>query len=37
MRAGAIVQQGAVAELERAPADPFVTKFIGAQRRGFGA
>jgi osmoprotectant transport system ATP-binding protein len=37
MRAGAIVQQGAVAELERAPADEFVTRFIGAQRRGFGA
>ncbi|HTJ46833.1 MAG TPA: ATP-binding cassette domain-containing protein [Kofleriaceae bacterium] len=37
MRAGAIVQSGAVSELERAPADPFVTKFIGAQRRGFGA
>jgi osmoprotectant transport system ATP-binding protein len=37
MRAGAIVQAGAVGELERAPADPFVTKFIGAQRRGFGA
>jgi osmoprotectant transport system ATP-binding protein len=37
MRAGAIVQQGAVAELERAPADDFVTRFIGAQRRGFGA
>ncbi|MCE9574284.1 MAG: ATP-binding cassette domain-containing protein [Deltaproteobacteria bacterium] len=36
MRAGAIVQAGAVADLERAPADEFVTRFLRAQRRGFG-
>ena len=33
LRAGKIVQQGALADLVRAPADPFVTRFINAQRR----
>ena len=33
MRAGRIVQQGAVEELIRAPVDPFVTSFVRAQRR----
>ncbi|KFA90960.1 ATP-binding cassette domain-containing protein [Archangium violaceum] len=32
MREGRIVQQGPLAELERAPADPFVTRFFQAQR-----
>lgn len=32
MRDGAIVQQGSLAELVTAPADPFVAKFINAQR-----
>jgi osmoprotectant transport system ATP-binding protein len=32
MRDGAVVQQGTLAELVTAPADPFVTKFINAQR-----
>ncbi len=32
LRAGRIVQQGRVEELVSAPADPFVTKFINAQR-----
>jgi len=31
-RAGRVVQRGALAELMRAPADPFVTQFIEAQR-----
>jgi osmoprotectant transport system ATP-binding protein len=34
MRDGAIVQEGPMAELESAPADPFVTRFIHAQRSG---
>jgi osmoprotectant transport system ATP-binding protein len=29
---GRIVQQGTLADLVRAPADPFVTRFINAQR-----
>ena len=33
LRAGKIVQRGAFAELINAPADPFVTQFINAQRR----
>lgn len=33
LRAGRIVQRGAFAELMNAPADPFVTQFINAQRR----
>jgi osmoprotectant transport system ATP-binding protein len=32
MRDGAIVQQGSLVELVTAPADPFVAKFINAQR-----
>jgi osmoprotectant transport system ATP-binding protein len=32
LRAGKIVQQGALADLVQAPADPFVTRFINAQR-----
>ena len=32
MRDGAVVQEGPMAELESAPADPFVTRFIQAQR-----
>ena len=32
MREGVIVQQGSLAELVRMPADPFVGKFINAQR-----
>jgi osmoprotectant transport system ATP-binding protein len=32
MQAGRIVQQGSLGELARSPADPFVTRFIGAQR-----
>jgi osmoprotectant transport system ATP-binding protein len=32
LRDGAVVQQGSMAELMRAPADPFVEKFITAQR-----
>jgi osmoprotectant transport system ATP-binding protein len=32
LRDGAIVQAGTLAELVRAPADPFVTRFINAQR-----
>jgi osmoprotectant transport system ATP-binding protein len=32
MRDGAIVQMGTLAELVRTPADPFVTRFINAQR-----
>jgi len=35
MREGRIVQQGPLAELERAPADPFVTRFFQAQRLPF--
>jgi osmoprotectant transport system ATP-binding protein len=33
IRAGKIVQQGKLADLVRAPAEPFVTRFINAQRR----
>jgi osmoprotectant transport system ATP-binding protein len=33
LRAGKIVQQGALVDLVQAPADPFVTRFINAQRR----
>ncbi|HLJ98087.1 MAG TPA: ATP-binding cassette domain-containing protein [Gemmataceae bacterium] len=32
LRAGKIVQQGTLADLLQAPADPFVTRFINAQR-----
>jgi osmoprotectant transport system ATP-binding protein len=32
LRAGRIVQRGALADLLRAPAEPFVTQFINAQR-----
>jgi osmoprotectant transport system ATP-binding protein len=32
LRAGRIVQAGAFAELVRAPAEPFVARFVGAQR-----
>jgi len=32
LRAGHVVQRGPLAELVRAPADPFVTRFIEAQR-----
>src|SRR5215468_827030 len=32
LRAGRIVQQGTLADLMNAPADPFVTRFINAQR-----
>ncbi|MDH3241406.1 MAG: ATP-binding cassette domain-containing protein [Alphaproteobacteria bacterium] len=32
LRAGRIVQQGGIEELSAAPADPFVTRFIEAQR-----
>jgi osmoprotectant transport system ATP-binding protein len=34
-RAGRIVQQGTLDDLERAPVDPFVTQFIQAQQRPF--
>ena len=33
MREGRIVQQGRARELVAAPADPFVTRFVEAQRR----
>ena len=33
MRAGTIVQKGRVADLVRTPAEPFVTRFVAAQRR----
>jgi osmoprotectant transport system ATP-binding protein len=33
LREGQVVQQGTLAELEARPADPFVTRFIQAQRR----
>jgi osmoprotectant transport system ATP-binding protein len=32
MREGRVVQEGGLAELARAPADPFVTRFLHAQR-----
>jgi osmoprotectant transport system ATP-binding protein len=32
LRAGKVLQQGALADFVRAPADPFVTRFINAQR-----
>jgi osmoprotectant transport system ATP-binding protein len=32
MRDGRVVQQGSLADLEARPADPFVTRFIQAQR-----
>lgn len=35
LREGRIVQQGPLSELERAPADPFVTRFFQAQRLPF--
>ena len=33
MRGGRVVQQGRVEDLVRAPADPFVTRFVAAQPR----
>ena len=36
LRAGHVVQRGPLAELVRAPADPFVTQFIDAQRAPLG-
>lgn len=33
LREGRVVQEGALGELARAPADPFVTRFLHAQRR----
>ena len=36
LRAGRVVQRGPLAELVRAPADPFVTQFIEAQRAPLG-
>ena len=32
MREGSIVQRGSLQELVKEPADPFVTRFINAQR-----
>ncbi len=32
LREGRVVQEGTLAELEARPADPFVTRFIQAQR-----
>jgi osmoprotectant transport system ATP-binding protein len=37
LREGRVVQQGALDELIRAPADPFVTRFVQAQRPPLGA
>jgi len=37
MRAGRIVQEGPLRELIEHPSDPFVTRFIDAQRSGFEA
>ena len=37
MRDGAIVQTGTLNDLVRSPADPFVTRFINAQRAPFDA
>ncbi|HSP80213.1 MAG TPA: ATP-binding cassette domain-containing protein [Myxococcaceae bacterium] len=37
LREGRIVQEGPLSELERAPADPFVTRFFQAQRLPFEA
>jgi osmoprotectant transport system ATP-binding protein len=36
LRDGQIVQQGTLAELTQTPADPFVTRFINAQRANMG-
>jgi len=36
MRDGAVVQDGTFADLERSPADPFVTRFFEAQHRPLG-
>jgi osmoprotectant transport system ATP-binding protein len=36
MRDGRIVQQGSAADLVERPADPFVTKFVNAQRGPLG-
>jgi osmoprotectant transport system ATP-binding protein len=36
LREGRIVQQGTIDDLLRRPADPFVTVFVNAQRRGVG-
>ncbi len=35
MRAGRVVQSGTISDLTRRPADPFVTRFINAQRAGW--
>ena len=32
MRDGALIQRGSFAQLERAPAEPFVTRFLQAHR-----
>jgi osmoprotectant transport system ATP-binding protein len=37
LRDGLVVQTGALEELIRAPADPFVTRFVQAQRSPIGA
>ncbi len=37
LRDGLVVQQGALDDLIRAPADPFVTRFVQAQRAPLGA
>jgi len=34
LRDGQIVQQGTLTDLTQAPADPFVTRFVKAQRGG---
>ncbi len=36
LEGGRMVQRGSLAELEEAPADPFVERFLSAQRRGRG-
>jgi osmoprotectant transport system ATP-binding protein len=37
MKAGRIVQEGPLADLIERPADPFVTRFVNAQRSPLGA
>jgi osmoprotectant transport system ATP-binding protein len=32
LQEGRIVQRGSIADLVKRPADPFVTRFVGAQR-----
>ncbi len=36
LREGALVQEGTLGDLLERPADPFVTRFVGAQRGAFG-